>query len=102
MEEFAAGDAVFHYGDPGNHFYIIIQGSVDVRVPMPVQLEDEEATPLGLFNFIIENYDDIYWKAIDRKASIIQAIHNELSDLQIPVDSYGRFDKVKAAKIFET
>ena len=61
---------MFNYGDAGNHFYILIQGSVDVRVPMPVQLEDDEATPISVLNYIIENYDDIYWKAIDRKVSI--------------------------------
>ena len=91
---------MFKYGDPGNHFYIVVQGKVNVRVPLPVQLEDDEATPISLLYFIIENYDDIYWKSIERKASIQEMIQQELRENSIRVDQKGRFDTDKAYKLF--
>ena len=33
---------VFRYGDHGDKFYIILEGSVSVSIPMKVQLEQEE------------------------------------------------------------
>lgn len=74
---------MFHYGDEGNHFYILIEGEVEVRVPLPTQLEDEDATPEGLLLFLIRNYEDIYWKLIDRRISIIQILNNELKENKI-------------------
>lgn len=34
VEFFNSGDALFHFGDLGNKFYIIIKGSVDILVPL--------------------------------------------------------------------
>ena len=31
--EFEAGDTVFEYGDVGEHFYVIIEGIVAIKVP---------------------------------------------------------------------
>ena len=39
LEEYDADSYVFNYGDVGSHFYIIIEGSVNVMVPMPIELE---------------------------------------------------------------
>ena len=65
MSEHTAGSIVFHYGDVGHHFYIVIKGEVEVRVPAPVELEEESATPEGLMSFIITYFQDINWKVTD-------------------------------------
>ena len=31
-----AGEVVFHYGEPGKHFYIILDGTVSVLVPINI------------------------------------------------------------------
>lgn len=32
-----AGETVFHYGEPGNKFYIILDGTVSVLVPITLK-----------------------------------------------------------------
>lgn len=41
MQEFAKGETVFHFGDRGQLFYIIIDGEIEIRTPSPVELENE-------------------------------------------------------------
>jgi CRP-like cAMP-binding protein len=36
LEEHSADAVIFNFGDPGSYFYVIIEGSVDVRVPNQV------------------------------------------------------------------
>lgn len=36
-QQFKAGECVFHYGDVGNLFYIILKGEVSVLVPSNLQ-----------------------------------------------------------------
>lgn len=56
-----AGETVFSFGDRGTEFYIIIKGEVEIRVPAPVELENDQASALGLLVFITTHFDDIYW-----------------------------------------
>ena len=53
LEEHGPDSIVFNYGEVGSHFYVIIEGKIDVRVPCPVELEEDSATPEGLISFII-------------------------------------------------
>ena len=66
LEEYKAGQTVFNYGDPGSYFYVILSGSVEVRVPNPIILEQDSATPEGLISFIIMYFYDICWNLIPR------------------------------------
>ena len=34
LEHLPANEVLFHAGEPGNHYYIILQGKVSVKVPI--------------------------------------------------------------------
>ena len=42
LETFGSNEMVFDFEDIGDKFYIILQGSVDVSVPMSVKVTDQE------------------------------------------------------------
>ena len=42
IERFKKDDLVFEYGDLGDKFYIILEGSVSVLVPFQVDVKPEE------------------------------------------------------------
>lgn len=62
LEEHQEGAVVFNYGDQGQLFYIVIDGLVDVKVPSPVLLEEDSASPEGLISFLILYFGDIHWE----------------------------------------
>ena len=85
----------------GHHFYIVIAGEVEVRVPAPVELEEESATPEGLMSFIITYFQDINWKVTDMAQTILLLFYNELDRLYIKIDQFGKFDQRRVLKIFD-
>ena len=42
FEHFAKNSRVFRYGDYGDKFYIILEGTVSVSIPMKTQIEQQE------------------------------------------------------------
>ena len=58
-------ECVFHYGDEGELFYIIIEGEVIIKTPSPDVLEDEQCTPEGFLIFCIEYFNEIVWTKLD-------------------------------------
>ena len=88
-----AGEAVFHYGDKGDLFYIILEGKVEVRTVSPVELDGESTTPEGLITFIISYWKDIYWAKISDSYTIKDMFMNELQRLKVPVDLDSNFDE---------
>lgn len=59
--EYAPEDYVFHYGEEGNLFYIIMEGEVIIKTPAPENIEGEQATPEGFLIYLIEYFDEIQW-----------------------------------------
>lgn len=55
---------VFSFGDSGSTFYIVLAGEVEIRVPTPVELEGNSASPEGLLVFLITYFEIIYWDRI--------------------------------------
>jgi CRP-like cAMP-binding protein len=64
VDEQAKGSFVFNYGDEGSTFYIILSGEVQIRVPTPVELEGDSATPEGLLVFLVTYFEIICWDKI--------------------------------------
>lgn len=56
VQEFNAGETVFKFGDRGHHFYIVLDGEVEIRTPSPVELEEAQVTPEGLLVFCISYF----------------------------------------------
>mgnify|MGYP001626983421 CR=1 FL=1 len=73
----AEGDPVFEYDDEGNLFYIIMEGEVGVRIPGPFILEGENASPIGLFKFLTENFNDIHWPKVEGSDHVKYLIERE-------------------------
>ena len=101
LEEVAKGEIVFNYGDQGQLFYIIIEGEVEIKVPSPVLLENDSATPEGLITFILLFFKDIYWKELPNCLQTIKLVYNELSLCHVSVDENGDFDSAKAIEAID-
>ena len=101
LEEHAAGSVVFNYGDPGTNFYCVLSGSVDVRVPCPVELEEDSATPEGVISFIIVHFKDIYWKDIERGSAVLHLFYNELTRCNLNFEDNGSFDQDEVLKVLD-
>ena len=93
LEEHQTSSVVFHYGDPGSNFYCILSGSVNVRIPSLVELEEDSATPEGLISFIVMYFKDIYWKEIENCSFVLHLLYNELTRCDIEFDEKGIFDQ---------
>ena len=39
MENFEQGEFVFNFGDLGSKFYIVLSGSIYVRIPVDIEIE---------------------------------------------------------------
>jgi hypothetical protein len=101
LEEHTAGSVIFNFGDPGSYFYVVIEGSVDVRVPNQVGLEEDSATPEGLISFIIMYFSDIFWQQIPRGESVLQLLYEEIRRFGIEIDESGHFDTTQVLKAFD-
>ena len=101
LEEHGPDSIVFNYGEVGSHFYVIIEGKIDVRVPCPVELEEDSATPEGLISFIIMYFNQIYWKGVKRGSKALHMIYTELTRLGIEYDNEGKFDQEIAIRAID-
>ena len=97
----AEGEAVFHYGDKGDRFYIILEGKVDVRTISPVELNGDAASPVGLISFVLSFYNDIYWAKVPNGDEVKALFTKELEKYTISVDDDGNFDNVKALNVLQ-
>ena len=91
---------MFHYGDRGSLFYIIIEGEVEIRTPSPVELDNDSATAEGILVFIVTYFDDIYWEKIYQGQKIQQVFLKELMKLNVNLTD-GRFTKHDALKTLD-
>ena len=73
-------------------FYIVVEGEVDVKVPSPVILEEDSATPEGLISFIMLYFNDLHWEKLFMGKRIIQLIFSELRACNVEVGPSGTFD----------
>lgn len=60
---------MFRFGEIGESFYIIMSGSVQIIVPVPVVVEDQDTKPMGLLKIALENFNDIAWVNIENGAT---------------------------------
>ena len=63
-----------------------------MRIPSPVELDEESATPEGLLSFIVSFYHDIYWDKLHGGDRIQQMFLKELGRLEVFVDQREFFD----------
>ena len=101
LEEHASSSVVFHYGDQGKYFYIILDGAVEIRIPKPVELEEDSATPEGLISFIIMYFEDIHWREMEKGPSVLQLFYSELTRFNLEIDESGSFDEDQVLKAFD-
>lgn len=64
LEVVKGGKTLFHYGEPGTTFYILMEGEVEIRVPTPVEISGATNCPEGLIVFLINYFDIIFWEKI--------------------------------------
>ena len=86
-EDCDSGKAVFEYGQSGSTFYVILAGAVEIRVPMPVELEGSSATPEGLLIFLITYFESICWEKLHNGLAIKKELAEQLRQLGLSVKS---------------
>ena len=92
--EYAPGEYVFHYGDEGNLFYIIMEGQVIIKTPAPETVEKEQATPEGFLIYLLEYFDEIQWAKMAEGREIRSVFLKELLSLGVKIDGPDmRFNK---------
>jgi CRP-like cAMP-binding protein len=84
-EDCESGKAVFEYGDAGSTFYVILAGAVEIKVPMPVELEGSSATPEGLLIFLVTYFDNICWEKLHNGLSIKRELAEQLRQLGLSI-----------------
>ena len=85
--ETVAGSTLYSLGERGEYFYIILEGSVEVRTPQVINFTGKKASPEAILSFIIDNHEDIIWEAIDRRKGpwIRDLLYEELKRLGVKV-----------------
>ena len=63
---------VFKYGDFGDLFYIIMKGTVCIKVPKPVTIK---ANFDEYINYLVQNYDHLVLSKMNLEDSIINEIN---------------------------
>ena len=96
-----AGETVFHYGDQGDLFYIILDGKVEVRIVAPVELDGEDTTPCGLMSFLANFFQDIYWQKVSEEHAVRELFENEMHRLKVNYDDDGNFDNLRMLDLLE-
>ena len=55
-------EMVFHFGDIGELFYIIMDGEVIIKVPSPAIIEGEKAAAKAfLLEYLVEQFEIVHW-----------------------------------------
>lgn len=78
VQQMEQNSFVFKFGEIGESFYIIMSGSVQIIVPVPVIVEDHDAKPMGLLKIALENFNDIAWINIENGTTCRDLILKEL------------------------
>ena len=63
-------DVLFKFGDKGEIFYVILDGEVEIIVPEPIELVGSDASPVGILNFVVNYFEDIFWENLDNGSRI--------------------------------
>lgn len=71
MEVKRPNDIVFKYGDIGDLFYVILKGSVGVKVPSEITLEYND---LQFWQYVIKHQDDILFDKSEIEDYIIRQV----------------------------
>jgi len=88
---------VFEYGDEGQLFYIVMEGEVEVRIPLQVVLEGEDATPVGFYNYLVKNFNDIHWPQIADGRRMQLLLLREMEMFNIKISSKNKIIDTKQA-----
>lgn len=65
LRTFKQGETVFRYGDPGQEFFVILNGRVQVLVPTLVRFDSKEA----FYEELLSKHDLVIWKSVGASAS---------------------------------
>ena len=68
-------DEIFKYGDTAYYFYIILKGSVGVKVPTPVEITCSYSEYI---HYLVENYNDVWWDKIENAQEIRAKVESQL------------------------
>ena len=63
-ELFEASQIVFNYGEPGDKFYVILEGEVSIKVPTNITFNSKR---IDLINFCKDHFTDIVWEKVGDK-----------------------------------
>ena len=83
LEEFDKGQIIFHYGDSGSTFYIIISGEVEIKVPAVFELDGLECTAEAVLAFLVTFQEDIYWVKMPNGDKIKKELDDELKKFNL-------------------
>lgn len=72
-----------------------------MKVPSPVTLQEDSATPEGLISFIILYFNDIHWESLYFGQRIVDLIYTELKICGIQVSDIGSFDSHSALEALD-
>ena len=69
FRQYSSGQCVFNFGDYGKEFYIILSGSVSVKVPTQITIKGNRRE---ILDFFVDNYDSIFWKKCENGDNLRQ------------------------------
>ncbi len=75
----------------------MMSGSVQIIVPVPVVVEDQDTKPLGLLKIALENFHDIAWINIENGATCRNLILKAIKELELSINEEKLFDHVATA-----
>lgn len=81
VQEMQEDSFVFKFGEIGESFYIVMSGTVQIVMPVPVKVVDNDTKPLELLKIVLENFDDIAWINIENGDTCRNLILKVLKEL---------------------
>ena len=66
---------MFHFGEYGREFYIILKGKVSIKAPTSINMKFKEKEFL---DYIIANYEDVFWKKMEDGDALKARIEKEI------------------------
>lgn len=76
MRSYRIGEPVVRYGEIGNEFFVILTGSVSVRVPTTVRCDLRDA----YIEALIEHYDSVMWKTVEGYENVKFIVEGEIKE----------------------
>lgn len=70
------GEILFNFGDPGYYFYVILKGTVGIKIPLPVE---QNWDIKEFIDFLALNYKDVWWQKMENSEELKAKAEQQLN-----------------------